>query len=296
MHRGARRAPIFKRDDHCTLFLDCIGDAVQRSGLEVHAYALMPNHFHLLVRSPRATLSRGMKYLLSTYVQRVNIARGWDGPLFRGRFKSQLVTRDDYLRHLMAYIHLNPVRAHLVARPEDECWTSFRAHLGLEGRMPWLHDGAVREWFGGADALATWVHAVQIGREPAPDVMNRETGLFGDEPASASPTGDVAGFAAPPKVTPRPDVGALVRRLCHVTGVSEVQLKLARRGRSANRARRFAALTLVNEVGLSQQEVAELLATTVKAVAGIVFRAAQLGSDPSFALWRERWADATDSV
>ena len=293
MHRGARRAPIFKRDDHCTLFLECVGDAVQRSGLEVHAYALMPNHFHLLVRSPQATLSRGMKYLLASYVQRVNAERGWDGPLFRGRFKNQLVTRDDYLQHLMAYIHLNPVRAHLVARPEDECWTSYRAHMGLEAAMPWLRGDAVSTWFGGAKGLGSWVHAVQIGREAAPDGMSSDTGWFEAEreayvaPESSEPA---AVTPAPVQVPKGPEDEALLRRLCHATGTSEAQLSLSQLGRRANQARRFAVLTLVNDEGMSHREVADLLSMTVRAVASIVHRAALGGRDDSFDAWRERWA------
>jgi REP element-mobilizing transposase RayT len=80
MSRGARRAPIFKADDHCLLFLECLDDAVYRHGLEVLAYSLMPNHFHLLVRCPesRAVLSGTLRHLLSSYSLQVNRRHRWD--------------------------------------------------------------------------------------------------------------------------------------------------------------------------------------------------------------------------
>ena len=111
MHRGARRAPIFVRDADCVLLLDTLGDVVDRFGLEVHAYSLMPNHYHLLVCTPAGNLSRAMRHLNGVYTQRLNRLHDWDGPVFRGRFKSQLVTEEAYRRELVAYIHLNPVRA-----------------------------------------------------------------------------------------------------------------------------------------------------------------------------------------
>src|SRR4051812_16842847 len=83
MHRGARRAPIFRDDEDCLLFLKGLEEAVDHHGLEVHAYALMPNHFHLLVRSPLGNLSKAMKHVTATFTLRANRRHRWDGPVFR---------------------------------------------------------------------------------------------------------------------------------------------------------------------------------------------------------------------
>ena len=153
MHRGARRAAIFvDRADHLG-FLDGLAEMVDRFGLEVHAYSLMPNHYHLLVRSASGNLSKGMQFLNGTYTLWLNNRHHWDGPVFRGRFHSQLVDDEGYLRYLIAYIHLNPVEAHLVRRVGDEAWTSHRAYLGKEEAPAWLTTRVLRDLFGGKARL-----------------------------------------------------------------------------------------------------------------------------------------------
>ena len=104
MNRGARRGPIFERNEHCLLFLDVLASVVSEFGWEVHAWSLMPNHYHLLVRSVHGNLSECMKWLGARYTRRLNDAEGWDGPTFRGRFRSELVGDEKYLRYLVAYI------------------------------------------------------------------------------------------------------------------------------------------------------------------------------------------------
>ncbi len=88
MHRGARREAIYDDERDCILFLDLVGQTVNRFGLEVHAYALMPNHYHLLVRSVKGNLSRCMQHLNGSYARGFNSRRTCDGPVFRGRFRS----------------------------------------------------------------------------------------------------------------------------------------------------------------------------------------------------------------
>lgn len=290
MNRGARRAPIFKSDAHCHLFLEAIAFASARAGLEVHAYSLMPNHFHLLVRSPAGTLSRAMKALVALYTQRVNALNGWDGPVFRGRFKSRLVQDDSYLRHLVAYIHLNPVRAHLVARPDEPCWTSHRAHVGLEPRPEWLHTEGMSAWFGSAAKMADTVRALQIGRASWPEDVD----LDADLPLPAPPA-DLRvppGPALPRDPEPRGKGRAeeLLARVALVTGQDLEALRSVSRGRGANAARRFAVEVLLDQTPLSHREVAELLGTEVRAIANMVHRR-KLGPSPTLATWREAWAN-----
>lgn len=139
MNRGPRRQAIFADDRDREDFLRLLGETAPRFGLEVHAYALLPDQFHLLLRSRRGRLSRGMRHLQHTWTQTVNRRHGWDGPLFRSRFRSRLVEDERDLCTLVASIHDDPVRAGQVARAEDAPWTSHRACAGLAEPPPWLH-------------------------------------------------------------------------------------------------------------------------------------------------------------
>jgi REP element-mobilizing transposase RayT len=96
------------------MFLDLLLQIHRRYRFEIHAYCLMPNHYHILVRTPLANLSRGMRHLDGLYTQYYNRKYKKDGALFRGRYKSILIDTENYLLRLSRYIHLNPVKAGLV--------------------------------------------------------------------------------------------------------------------------------------------------------------------------------------
>jgi REP element-mobilizing transposase RayT len=106
MNRGASRIKTFYNDDNYKLFLDLLSDTYQRFNLETHAYCLMPNHYHLLVRTPLANLSRCMRHIDGLYTQKFNRIGKRDGALFRGRYKAILIDADSYLLQLSRYIHL----------------------------------------------------------------------------------------------------------------------------------------------------------------------------------------------
>ena len=88
-------------------------------GIRVHAYSLMPNHYHLLLETPRGNLSRALRHLDGIYTQRYNRAHGSDGTLFRGRYKAILIDKDSYLLQVVRYIHLNPVQSKIVREPAE---------------------------------------------------------------------------------------------------------------------------------------------------------------------------------
>jgi REP element-mobilizing transposase RayT len=138
MNRGAARQAIFVGENDRTLFLDCLAQATDEAKVEAHAYCLMNNHFHLLVRSRDARLSEFLKRLSGRYTRLVNKRSGRDGPLFKGRATSILITSDAQLVQTSRYIHLNPVVAGLCRWPEEWTWSSARTYLGLEQPEAWL--------------------------------------------------------------------------------------------------------------------------------------------------------------
>jgi REP element-mobilizing transposase RayT len=144
MSRGDRREPIVRDDADRKQFVDTLGQVSERSGWQVHAYCLMPNHFHLVVETPEPTLVAGMKWFLGTYTGRFNRRHKVVGHLFSGRYKSLIVdgSGSGYLRTVCEYVHLNPVRAKIL-RVEEPLrtyrWSSWPEYLkGPRRRPAWL--------------------------------------------------------------------------------------------------------------------------------------------------------------
>ncbi len=136
--RGYARKKIYRDDEDRINFLATLAWVAKRFGWVCHAYCLMDNHSHLLLETPDANLSRGMRQLNGVYTQRFNRRHSKVGHLFKGRFKSILVERDSYLLELSRYVVLNPVRARLVKSPENYPWSSYRSTLGLDPAPPGL--------------------------------------------------------------------------------------------------------------------------------------------------------------
>jgi REP element-mobilizing transposase RayT len=136
--RGNARADIFADDSDRELFLKTLGQVVRRLNWLCHAYCLMNNHYHLLIETPEGNLSAGMRQLNGVYTQAFNRAHGRDGHLFKGRFKAILVEKESHLLELCRYVVLNPVRAGLVARPEQHLWSSYLPTLGKAEKPEFL--------------------------------------------------------------------------------------------------------------------------------------------------------------
>jgi putative transposase len=148
MNRGDRREPIFKDDADRKLFLQTLGEACQKTGWLIHAWCLMPNHFHLVIETPQPNLVAGMKWLLGTYTGRFNRRHKLFGHLFSGRYKALFVdgSGNGYLKTVCDYVHLNPARAKLLLRPEQKLssfpWSSLRFYLQPPRKRPvWLRVG-----------------------------------------------------------------------------------------------------------------------------------------------------------
>ncbi len=149
MNRGLAKRNIFRSDLDRRSFLFLLGETVRCYGIEVHAFSLMPNHYHLLVHTPQAGLSRAMRHLNGVYTQKANWHWKSDGPIFRGRYKAMLVEKEEYLLELVRYIHMNPVQAGLCDVPEDHGWTSHRMYLKRDQKPDWLATDEVLSYFGG---------------------------------------------------------------------------------------------------------------------------------------------------
>jgi len=146
--RGNARQKVYFSDTDRALFLETLAQVVSRYGWICHAYCLMANHYHLLIETPKANLSIGMRQLNGIYTQSFNRRHRRVGHLFQGRFKAILVEKESYLLELCRYIVLNPVRVKGGAKMGAWKWSSYRATAGLASVPEFLSIGWVLEQFG----------------------------------------------------------------------------------------------------------------------------------------------------
>ena len=148
MNRGRGRKAIFHDADYFQAFLETLSEASARFGVEIHAYCLMTNHYHLLIKTPQGNLQRAMRHIGGVYTQRYNRLKRTDGSLFRGRYKAILVQSDEYLLHLSKYIHLNPLEAKMVEHLNKYPWSSYPSYIKSAACPNWLKRDEVYEQLG----------------------------------------------------------------------------------------------------------------------------------------------------
>lgn len=177
--RGNERRRIFLDDSDRSAFLDDLGACVERFDWILPTYSLMPNHFHLEVQLRAKTLSSGMHWLNGKYARNFNSRHGRVGHLFQGRFHGILIDKETYGLEVLRYVVLNPVRAGMVARPENYRWSSHQAILGLVRAPKWLAVDDVLAQFGPTrpEALRRYGEFVNAGigssRKPWDDVVGQ---------------------------------------------------------------------------------------------------------------------------
>ncbi len=182
--RGDRREDIYLSDTDRLAWLAVLSQVCQRFGWIVHAYCLMSNHYHLLVETPLANLSQGMRQLNGVYTQLFNRRNSKVGHVFQGRFKAIVVDKEGYLLELARYIVLNPVRAGMVADAKDWPWSSYGAMVGSIDAPDWLATDALLAQFAptSARARALYVDHVRAGVGLPPVWEQLEQQMFlGDE-------------------------------------------------------------------------------------------------------------------
>ncbi len=128
-NRGNNKQNIFRDAKDRTFFLGKLNNSIEEHRIKIHAYCLMPNHYHLLLETSDVNISETMHIFLTNYSKHYNYKYNFSGHLFQGRYKSILVEKDNYLLEVSRYIHLNPVEAKLVKQPEHYPYTSLRYYI-----------------------------------------------------------------------------------------------------------------------------------------------------------------------
>jgi REP element-mobilizing transposase RayT len=154
MNRGRQRENIFRDAQDYKAFTDLLKSTSEMFRVNVAAYCLMSNHYHLLLQSSEGNLARTMRHLGGVYTQWFNRRHGLDGQLFKGRYKAILVGEDEYLQGLVRYIHHNPLKAGLVKDLNAYPWSSHLGYLRRGDTWKWLHTETLLSQFSDDPAKA----------------------------------------------------------------------------------------------------------------------------------------------
>jgi len=237
MLRGNGGQAIFSGDEDYAYLYGLFEEGTQRFGYRIHAFCCMPNHLHLAVQVGEIPLSRALQNVAFRYTRWINRRTQRVGHLFQGRYKAILVDRDSYLLELVRYIHLNPVRAALVAEADGYPWSGHRAYLGQE-RLSWLTTDWVLGHFG--DRVGTARGRYQRFVADGLDEGHRrdfhagpeDPRVLGDEPFThAVLPGDEALHAA------KVGVDQMIAAVCREYGVAAEELMAGGQGRRAAEVR-----------------------------------------------------------
>jgi len=199
-----------------------------------------------------------MAYLSATFSRRLNTRFHWDGSVFRGRFHNRLVKTPEHWHHLLAYIHLNPLKARLVMSLEQSRWTSHAAYADERACPDWLHTDLVLSELGGVEGYRQYVEEIQLGRRRAPKDFDEV--LFRRRRASEALVVKQAERGR--DLTPE----KALMQVEEITGAREETLTRTQRGRRGNPPRAVAAWWLTHGAGLTNVSAGERLAMSPVAV------------------------------
>ncbi|MCP4410822.1 MAG: addiction module toxin RelE, partial [Gammaproteobacteria bacterium] len=178
------RDDIYRDDEDREAWLAVLSQVCERFNWVVHAWCQMMNHYHLLVETVEGHLSRGMRQLNSVYTQRFNCRHDEVGHLCQGRYKAILVQKESYLLELTRYVVLNPLRAGMVAKPEEWPWSSYPATIGINKAPQWLDTEWLLNQFSRHrnSAVSAYRRFIMEGKGiPSPLKLTQHQLLLGDE-------------------------------------------------------------------------------------------------------------------
>lgn len=297
MGRGIERTRIFRTDQDREDFLNRLANLCTGGDLIVYAWSLMPNHFHLLVRTGRQPISKSMRKLLTGYVVNFNLRHKRYGHLFQNRYKSIICEDDPYLLELTRYIHLNPLRAGIVGDLQQLNTYRWAGHSAIMGRVKreWQDIDTVIAYFGrgrkAVERFEQYVNeGVSLGKRPelvggglirslggwsrvlsfrrkGIKVASDESVLGGDEFIQKL----LSEADEKEKETLRllrrvPDLPALARAIVKGEGIEESELRSGIRKREVVRARRLLCQLAIGRMGYPGAEVARFLGVTTSSV------------------------------
>lgn len=314
--RGIDRQAIFSEALDYTLFLERLGGLIIESDTRCYAWALMPNHFHLLLRTANISISYIMKRLLTGYAVNYNRRHDRVGHLFQNRYKSILCQEDSYMLELVRYIHLNPLRGKMVSNYRDLAQHPYCGHGVIMGQTEndWQDRHYVLRMFGAEEINAKKRYSkfvrkgIEMGRRPELTgggllrsqggwealKANRRAGNYqkGDERILGDDSFVKAVLAkAEERMKSKYRIRAegydfdkLLMRVSDITGLSSRQLLGKQRDRESIQARSILCYWATDQLGISQRELAEIFDQSQPAISYAVRRGRALVARKNFVM------------
>jgi putative transposase len=314
--RGINRQVIFSDKSDYKDFLDRLGDIFSESKTSCYAWALIPNHFHLLLRTGETSISTVMKRLLTGYAVSCNRRHGRSGHLFQNRYKSILCQEDPYLLELVRYIHLNPLRAKLVPDYRALGRYPYSGHSALMGqrKCDWQDTASILRYFGdeGPSARRRYSEFVRKGVEQGsrPELTGggllrshggwarvkalRESGAYqkgderilgdGDFVADVLSQADEQFEQKYRMKAEGFDLERLTRRVAEIMRMSPEEIMEAGRDQRRTRARDLLCHWATDLLGISQTHLAQRFKLTQPAISQAVRRGRELVKSQSYSV------------
>lgn len=266
--RGNQRQKTFLTRSDYEAYLERLARYRQKYNVSLYAYCLMPNHVHLLLESSTEPLSGFMQSLQQSYTQYFNRAHRKVGHLFQGRYKAIVCQKDEYLLSLVRYIHLNPVRAKLVRRPEQYGYSGHQVYeRGKASEV--LDPGRVLRLLGGRAAYRSFVHdgMGEGHREEYYEVEDQR--FLGKEGFGEKVQGEVEGEG---KASKKKFSREVLKELATKLDIDVQLLCSPDRGWEVSRKRILVVYTLVRRLGFRVSEVAAHMGRDVATLSSLVAR------------------------
>ena len=239
MNSARRGENLYTDKDDFLCFMDLMQETVGLFKIRVAAYCLMSTHYHFLIQTPKANLSRCMRHLNGVYTQRHNARHGCDGTLFRGRYKAILFDADSYLLQLMRYIHRNPLRAGLAENLDQYPWTSHKGYVSNAKKWDWLYKNFILSMLTPhrSEQISSYKQfAAQLDSEEILQVFDKKTmpPVLGNERFIERIKGKFfnkkTDREVPESKSLAPDMTRIKETICRIYEIEEKDLIVAKRG------------------------------------------------------------------
>ena len=300
--RGIEKKPIVDDVKDRKEFVYRMGSLSSDEKTPIYAWALMSNHAHILLRSGPRGLSRFMRRLLSGYAIYYNHRHGRHGHLFQNRYKSIICEEDAYFQELVRYIHLNPIRAHIVknmSKLDKYPWCGHAAIMGNR-KLDWQDRNYVLRWFGKKEKEATknyrayvqegiavgerpdlvggglirslggWSNVISMRRQGDRELSDQRILGSGDFVELVIKESDETEKRQFPADKRQKVIGRIMQEICDERGVSIEEISSGSRRRFVSETRRIIANRLVKEYGTPISEVARGVGVTTSAVSKMI--------------------------